>query len=336
MFRILPLAALFALAACRPGGDAVTSAATSPVVSGSGEQAVAQAPADEAATEAPASMPTTMPTDAAPTEARAVPSVATIQSRVAESQARLSTSEAGQRMRAAIDAHGGLERWYTNGPMSFRFAYAPVEGTTRDTRQLVDTWSARAVHEVVSSDARFGWDGETAWVQPPDAELTTNPRFWSLTPYYFVGIPFVLADPGVRLELDGELDVEGRRYVRVRATFGDGVGDAPDDWYSVLIDRETFRVGGVIYVVSYPGFFPDGGTTEPKLMMYDGEQTIDGITLPTSFRTFPWPDEPNGESEPTAEEHLVTRTTLTEVSFAPGTPAAAFDVPEGAQVLEGY
>lgn len=336
MYRLITLAALLALAGCRPGSDVAASAATAPLASGSGEQTVAQVPMPEAGPAPPTSMPTTLPSDPAPSEARAVPSVTTIQSRVAESQARLSTSEAGQRMRAAIDAHGGLERWYTNGPISFRFTYAPVEGEARDTRQLVDTWSSRAVHEVVGSDARFGWDGEHAWVQPPGAELNTNPRFWSLTPYYFVGIPFVLADPGVQLALDGELELEGRQYVRVRATFGDGVGDAPDDWYSVLIDRETFRVGGVIYVVSYPGFFPDGGTTAPKLMMYDGEQTIDGITLPESFRTVPWPDEPNGEGDPTAQEHVVTHTTLTEVSFAPGTPASAFDVPEGAQVLDGY
>ena len=107
-----------------------------------------------------------------------------------------------------------------------------------------------------------------------------------------------------------------------------GTGDAPDDYYIVLIDRETRRVGGMRYVVSYPGFYPDGGHGAESFIVYDGAQTIDGIVFPQTFRTFRWTDDGPGD--------LRTETTLSDVAFMPETTEEAFQVPAGAEVLEGY
>ena len=59
--------------------------------------------------------------------------------------------------------------------------------------------------------------------------VPTDPRFWSLTPYYFIAMPFVMADPGVNPELAEPITVEGRTLDQVYATFDPGTGDAPDD-----------------------------------------------------------------------------------------------------------
>lgn len=254
----------------------------------------------------------------------ATPPAQWVEARVETAQSALARSEAGSLVWRSIEAHGGLARWYSNGPIEFRFTYAPVAGRPPiDTLQVVDTWSSRAVHWSPSDPgAGFGWDGARAWTVGGD--LGVNARFWALTPYYFVGVPFVLADPGVVLTLDGEETFEGTTYVRVRAIFEAGIGDAPDDYYILLIDPATGRTGGVRYIVSYPGFFPDGGHTPEKLMVYDGEQTIDGVMLPMSFRTFD------------AEGTLVTNTTLSLVSFRPEATQPRFDAPEGATFQEGY
>lgn len=336
-FSLLAFSLLAATAACQ-----TSTAVEPPQPSGAAiaEQEVAQAPTSQ-----PSSMPTSQPTSQPATEAGEAPSAAApvavatppaswVDGRVEDARTRLQASEAGRQLWAAIEAHGGLERWYANGPIRFRFAYTPVGGDRGpiDTRQLIDTWSSRAIHELPSNPAvRFGWDGASAWVSDADAELPANPRFWSLTPYYFVGLPWVLADPGVQVTADGEYDFEGVTYDVVRATF-EGVGDAPDDYYRLLIHPDTGRVGGVIYVVSYPGFFPEGGHTPEKLMAFDGSQTVDGITLPTAYRTFRFDGEPGMHTL----GDLVTNTTLTEVSFEPATPATAFDRPAGAVVREGY
>ncbi|MCB9506571.1 MAG: hypothetical protein H6697_02760 [Myxococcales bacterium] len=302
------------------------------------EAATATAPGAEP--REPTSQPTSMPTAPPPLAAgsgagSAAPAPDTqhdVEARVAAAAARLQATPAGRVVWAAIEAQGGLQRWYANGPLEFRFTYTPVGGTRppTDTRQLVDTWSARAVHTVVDRpELRFGWDGQQAWVSDGTAELSTNPRFWSLTPYYFVGLPFVLSDPGVRLDDAGTWSFEGVDWVLVRATFEAGTGDAPDDYYVGLFDPTTSRMRGVRYVVSYPGFFPDGGHSPEKLMMFDGEQTVAGVVLPTSYRTFVW-------SDGAVTDEVVTNTTLSEVAFRPDTPPTAFDVPAGATVLSGY
>lgn len=264
---------------------------------------------------------------AASAHTKAAPQASWAAQRAAEGAARLTAQgQGGALLLEAINAQGGLERWYTNGPLAFRFHYAPVSGAARDTRQLVDTWSARAIHEVTDAPAhRFGWDGQVAWASD-EVAAKMKPRFWALTPYYFVAIPFVLSDPGVKLVHEGRGELEGRPCELVRATFEAGTGDAPDDFYVVYIDAATRRVSAVRYIVSYKGFFPDGGHSPEKLMTYDAPQIVDGITFPSSFRTFEWADGAQGA--------LVTNTTMSEVSFKPETQAEAFAPPRGAMLLK--
>ncbi|MEM6785230.1 MAG: hypothetical protein AAF624_16030 [Bacteroidota bacterium] len=268
-----------------------------------------------------------------------MPSVAAIEARVAEATARLEASEAGQRVLAAIDAHGGLETWYANGPFHFRYAYTRLEGGPPiDTEQTIDTFSSRAVHTLMRDASggpmddgpRFGWTGDMAWVSDTTASMPTDARFWSLTPYYFVAMPFVLADPGVNLEMAGSMSFEGRPYDLVYVTFDAGTGDAPDDYYYLLLDPETNVVGGVRYIVSYPAFFPDGGFNPEKLMIYDGTQTVSGtqgdIVVQEGFRSWQWTgsEANDGIAEASAAG------TVTDVAFKPGMPDADFDMPPGA------
>jgi hypothetical protein len=230
---------------------------------------------------------------------------------------------------ASFPAHGGLQGWFERGALKFRFSYRPKGGRpARDTRQVIDTWSSRARHEL-SDDAsqRFGWDGQRAWLQGME-EDKHKARFWALTPFYFIAIPFVLADKGVNLAKLEPTELEGRAYELVKVTYGDGVGDSPKDFYIIYIDKESHRVGGVRYIVSYPGFFPDGGHSPEKLMTYDGQQRVDGILFPKTFRSFKWEEGKQGE--------LVTETTLSEVSFEPDLDPKTFEVPADAKVLEGY
>lgn len=245
---------------------------------------------------------------------------------------RLSKSDAGKLLLRSLNTHGGLQRWFANGPVHFRFNYRPLEeGAVRDTFQTIDTWRSRARHQLASDRAsEFGWDGEHAWVSPPDAETLKSPRFWALTPYYFIGMPFVLADPGVHLKKTGSAELNGRPHDIITATFGEAVGDSPDDYYIIYLDAETGRFGGLRYIVSYPGFYPDGGHSPEKLMVYEGAQTVDDITFAEHFPTYKW--DPDAE----ARGPKVTDVAMSDVEFRPKTEDAFFDAPEGAKMLEGY
>ncbi len=275
----------------------------------------------------PAETPSAEPNGAPVTQALARPSENAVQARVEAAQARLDTSEAGRMIQAAIEAHGGLARWYGSGPLGFRYTYERAEGPPIDTRQIVDPWAARARHATLpDSSVQFGWTGREAWVKPAAAEAPINARFWSLTPYYFVGMPFVLADPGVNLETAGQMTAEGQTYDLVRVTFDPGTGDAPDDYYYVLLEGETRRVGGVRYVVSYPGFYPEGGASPERLMLYDGAQEAGGLTFQEGFRSFAWTED--GPGAPAAEG------TVTGLRFLPEAPDSLFALPPNAAVQD--
>ncbi len=290
---------------------------------------IVETPEETAPEVSPATTSVSAPSSMPASAATAMPASAAIKARVADAEHRLMGSEAGKKLWASIEAHGGLETWYANGPIGFRFTYAPVKGNTRDTYQVVDTWASRAHHkgEVDGKPFEFGWDGQNAWQKPADMKMPTNPRFWSLTPYYFVGLPFVLADRGVVLAEEAPAEFNGKTVDVIRATF-EGVGDAPDDFYVVYLDQKDSTVEAIRYIVTYKGFFPDGGHSPEKLMMYEGAQSVKGITLPTAYRTYKWDGSKHTE--------LVTNTTLTELSFLPETKASTFAPPEGAKIQEGW
>ena len=254
----------------------------------------------------------------------AVPLPDQVEERVAAARQRLDASRAGQRLWQAIEAHGGLARWYGNGPLEFRFNYRPLDdGTPRDTYEVARYWSAQARHRLAGDTTiQYGWDGQQAWAYPTDTLIPYNVRFWSLTPYYFVGIPFVLADEGIKLAMMEPDTLEAIAYDLVKVTYNAGVGDAPDDYYVIYVSQQDNRVGAIRYIVSYPGYFPGGGHAPEKLMTYEGAQTADSITLPERYRTFWWKDEQRGEH--------ITNITLSEVAFRPDVTTDYFAAPAGA------
>lgn len=251
-----------------------------------------------------------------------------IETRVSSAKERLEKTEAGQKLWSSIEAHGGFEKWFSNGPISFHFDYQPLDGSTRrNSYQVVDQWSVRAVHEVAANrQMKYGWDGENAWSFPDTANVGVNPRFWSTTPFYFIGLPFVLADEGIVLEELEQKEHKGVVYDLVKATFEEGVGDAPDDFYVIYIHPETKKMAGLRYIVSYPGFFPNGGSAPEKFMEILGTQTVNGITLSTGYNTHWFKNEE-------VAEHI-TKIDVTEVSFKPELEEDFFLSPTGAKIRE--
>lgn len=251
-----------------------------------------------------------------------------VETRVSSAKERLGKTPAGQKLWSSIEAHGGLERWFSNGPISFHFDYQPLDGSKRrNSYQVVDQWSVRAVHEVAENrQMKYGWDGENAWSFPDSADVGVNPRFWSTTPFYFVGLPFVLADEGILLEEFGQKEFNGVVYDLVKATFEEGIGDAPDDFYVIYLHPETREMAGLRYIVSYPGFFPNGGSAPEKFMEIVGLQKVNGITLSKGYNTHWFKDEE-------VSEHI-TKIDVTEVSFKPELEKDFFKSPPGAKIRE--
>jgi hypothetical protein len=142
-------------------------------------------------------------------------------------------------LKESIAAHGGREKWRSNGLLQFRWTYHMTDqGTVVDSIQTVDPSTFSVTHTVPDSDVRFGMNEGVAWIYPADATFTPPPRFWALTPTYFIGIPFVFDDANARFELLKEPKTfENKDYTQVKVTYVATAGDSPDDYYVLLIDQ---------------------------------------------------------------------------------------------------
>lgn len=246
--------------------------------------------------------------------------------RIDEAEKRLAGSDGGLLVLAAINAHGGLQNWYSQSPLYYHFNYRPTEAdkTIRDSYILNDYVNARAVHTSADQEGMtYGFDGQDAWKHPAGAQLNVSPRFWSLTPYYFVGLPFVLADEGINFERLPDAELNGITHNKIKVTYEAGTGDADGDYYVLWLNPETKQMDALNYIVSYPGFFKDGKHTPEKLMILSGKTTIGGITLPTGYTTR-MTDTP---------DKIDTKITVSDYEFRPGTKDEAFARPADAEVV---
>lgn len=215
-----------------------------------------------------------------------------------------------------LDAHGGLETWNKMNTLKFTATQRqPV------TKYVVDLKSRK---ETISIDGKytFGNDGKTVWITPArDSFPSKNPRFVKNLLFYFVAVPFVFADDGVNLKDLGMQKVDDRDYQVIKATFGDGVGDAPDDQYVMYIHPKTSRVHFITYSVTY---FDKSKATKYNALMYQW-QNVNGLLFPSKNVGYKWEDGSLGDRRYEAP--------FEDVSYSEEKmDEAMFEIPEGAWV----
>lgn len=146
------------------------------------------------------------------------------------------------------------------------------------------------------------FDGQTAWVSPADADWP-QARFHVLTWPYFTAVPMKLRDPGVDIELLGDLPLRGRPHPAARLTFDAGTGDTPDDWYILYRDPDTGRLAAMAYIVTF-GTSVEEAEAEPHAITYGGWQEIDGVQIPTSWDFWLWNQEEGIHGDPIGHVEL--------------------------------
>lgn len=262
-----------------------------------------------------------------PASASSQPSLTEVSARAEAGKKRLAETPAGQAVARAIEAHGGLEAWYKAGALSFNYDYQPVEGPRRKSDQVVDILRSRAYHDMTHPlKGTFAYDGKEAWMLFEGGSYPA--RFWALTPYYFVGMPFVLADPGVRLSLSKDDPVKaglpkGTKVVRVE--FAAGTGDAPDDYYVIYLEEKTSQLLALRYVVSYAPFMKPGMEHTPeKLLVYGDWTDAGGLRLAQKQEFFVFADGKKGKR--------VTLSTIADLKAGVAFDEARLARPEGAVI----
>lgn len=227
----------------------------------------------------------------------------------------------------SIKAHGGIEKWRSNGALQFQWTYHMTDrDKIADSVQVVDPVTFEATHTVPNSELKFGRikDGRY-WVSPADGSFFPPVQFWTLTPIYFIGIPFVFDDSQVIFELlDEPKTFEGKDYTQVKASYQAGAGESPDDYYVLLIDPETKLVRGAYYTVTSPLVFK-GGIPIEKFISLDDLKEVDGLLLAGAHKTYTMEEGVIGEQ--------LRYTDISQVDFL-DRDKVDFSAPEGAKFLD--
>jgi len=183
-----------------------------------------------------------------------------------------------------IRAHGGMEAWKSAPTVKFTDRWG--EEAPASTI-VVEQGRRRSTLEVQGTDTRLAWDGEKVW--SVNWERGTPPRFVAQLNYYFLNLPWLTQDPGVRLKYEGEHPVRGseKAYHHVRMTFEPGTGDTPDDYYVLWIDPDSKRLHGCEYIVTYKPLLPEGtDATTPHDLIFEEFAEVDGLVVPTRFTIY--------------------------------------------------
>ncbi|MFD2515797.1 DUF6503 family protein [Pontibacter locisalis] len=170
-----------------------------------------------------------------------------------------------------MEAHGGLEQWKQLGSMQYQLTN---NGNTET--HLIDLKSRKDL--VKADNYTIGHDGKQVWVSPNRAAYPgKSAKFYHNLYFYFYAIPFVLADPGVNYEQLEPMELQGKKYEVIGVSFGEGIGDTPEDEYRLLIDPETNRMEWLLYTVT---FFNGQPSDQFNALRYENYQEHQGLLFP--------------------------------------------------------
>ena len=189
---------------------------------------------------------------------------------------------------AMVAAHGGIEKWRSAPTVSFEDSFLPASANSPQISQVtVEQGRRRAYLDYPGTNSRMAWDGKQAWSENWKAPFP--PRFAALLNYYFLNLPWLSMDRGVKLGKPGKAKLwdDPTEYITVKMTFNEGVGDTPDDYYILYVDPKNHRLKACEYIVTYAAILPPGTkATAPHILVYDKMATVDNFVVPTRYSIF--------------------------------------------------
>jgi len=134
--------------------------------------------------------------------------------------------------------------------------------------------------------AKLIFDGSEVYLCPETAS-DKGARFDMFTWQYFFAIPFKLTDPGTHWESIASKNQDNIEYPAGRLTFGENIGDAPDDWYVIYQDPKTNLLHAAAYIVTF-GSDVEEANQNPHVIVYSDYKTVDGIKVATHWDFHEW------------------------------------------------
>ncbi len=187
-------------------------------------------------------------------------------------------------------AHGGLERWSHMKGLYFEVA---TEGENEiNYVQLTDRRD-----RIEGKNFIMGYDGEEVWLDA-DTTFKGNPEFYHNLNFYFLAMPFVLADNGINYSEVEPLDFDGVTYPGVGISYKADVGTSPKDEYYIYYHPESHQMVWLGYTVTY---FSGEPSDDVHWIRYSEWNDIEGLKLPAKLTWFNYenslPTEPRNDKE---------------------------------------
>jgi hypothetical protein len=198
------------------------------------------------------------------------------------------TAAAKAYVQAIEKTHGGA-LWAQRRALTMR-ASISFGGNERFVGQMTYAPHRNQVRMEADNGDLLVFDGQKAWVSPRTANYPPGARFHLLTWTYFLAAPFKLDDPGTHVRLTGEHPLRGRHHPTAKLTFGQGVGDSPEDWYVLYRDPVTHRLAAMSYIVTYTKS-AEKAEEEPHAVTYHAFDDVDGVKLPLLWKFWLWSAE---------------------------------------------
>ncbi len=226
----------------------------------------------------------------------------------------MSTQKLPPLFKKILDAHGGLDTWNAMNTLKFTRG----EGASAD-HHVIDLKSRRSTMSVIDKYT-MGNDGDKVWVSPHrDSFPGQSPTFMKNLFFYFVALPYVLADPGVIYEDLGEKEVNGNKYLALKTSFKANIGDAPGDQYILYVNPKTHIIDFINYSVTYF----DASKAEKYNALQFEWQDANGLKFPSVAKSVEWKDGNLGE--------VKRETEYSKFSYSKERmDLSMFDVPTGA------
>lgn len=237
---------------------------------------------------------------------------------VTDTEPEVDLSKYPEVLQKALKTHGDLQNWRDYARLEYT-AIWPEKGQTE--RQIINLNNRKIL--IDRDSMQIGYDGEVVWVAPNlESFEGKSARFYHNLYFYFFGMPFLLADPGINYEDLGERTVDGKTYHALQVSYQDGVGDTPEDLYIAHFDTESYQLELLLYTVTY---FSGEKHTDYNALLYSEWTSKDGLLVPTSLKGHKFEDGKIGEmryevaftniifSEVAPEEHIFERPEFSEV-----------------------
>ena len=212
-----------------------------------------------------------------------------------------------------FDAHGGFERWTSMKSLSYE-----LDGE----QQLISLEDRKVL--VKNEQRTIGFDGNEVWVMP-DSVNASRARFYHNLYFYFYAMPFVLGDPGINYQVVEPKEMQGEVLNGIKVSYGDAVGDSPDDNYILWYDPASYQMKWLMYTVTYG---KDESSDRYNLIKYPEWTDANGLRLPKKLQ---WHVYQNDSIGAIRGESVFTNIQINEQQ----PNANLFELPEGALIAPG-